>query len=878
MSEPSNHHRPPQWVERLLQRFGDPRTLEEVVGDLQELFPYWVEKAGPRAARRRYLWTVLRLLRPFARRRGSQVNLSSSIIPTVMLRNYFKVTLRLFAKNKVHLLINTLGLGIALACCMVAYLLFAYNMEFDRFHTPKKVARIFKIHTHSVSKSGEIMETIDAPLPLGPASSTEIAGIERYTRFARGSGFVTKERIGFREYLAFADSTFFEMFDFPLLAGDYKYFKDKSAIYLSEELAQKLLGTVEDPIGQMLTLSFQNEKEILVTVGGILDKIPENSTFVYNALLRFEHYLDIHDLAPDDWSDWRNPSTFLELAATESAPIVSDQLDRYLDIRNKVRQDMEVKDFQLEPFHAVFTGDEVNSGSVNIRNESAILVIFGSIAIMILLIACFNLTNTSIVMSTKRLKEIGIRKAVGAARRQIVGQFLSETLIIMAFSVIAGFIMAVLVIIPEFDAMFDFGYGFADLNGFNLFISLILILVAASLVAGVYPALFNSRLNPVNLVKGNLRIKGTNWMTRSLTAAQFALTVIFLIAGVLFFRNINFQENLWLGYEKDRLLLIDLPGESSFNILKNEINTYPKIVNVAGSYSHLNYTSWQSPVEIESQIFDIRIMGIGENYLKTVGLNVVQGSDLSASNGLEAENTVVVNKAFLERTALEDPFNQTFMLEGRRRRIVGIVENHWDNLQRSKEYEPFIFYRIKPEQYNCMVVNTEASDLTSTFHYLKKTWSKLFPNRPFDGRYQDEIVFGNSRTVNGNLGKMFLFLTILGTFLSIAGIFSLASLNINRKTKEIGIRKVLGATKGSIVALMNREFIIILLVAATIGSLGGFFLTDTLLSFLYKHHIPVGWLPVVLCAVFIFGMGYLTTSGSILRAAGANPIDALRNE
>ena len=426
--------------------------------------------------------------------------------------------------------------------------------------------------------------------------------------------------------------------------------------------------------------------------------------------------------------------------------------------------------------------------------------------------------------------------------------------------------------------MFDFGFGIADLNGFNLFITLIGLTIAASLMAGTYPALFNSRLNPVALVKGTVRIKGTNWMTRVLTSGQFALTVIFLIAGVLFFQNIQFQDKINLGYDKDRLVVVELSNAKNFPILKNEISSNPKITSIAGSHSHVSHVSWQAPIETRDEVFDTRVMAIGDNYFSTVGLNILQGSDLTMTNDSEAEATVVVNQAFVERTGMKDPLHKTIMLEEKKRRIVGVVQNHQDDLQRAEEMEPFVFHPIEPERYQFLIVNTPAAELTSVYQYLEKASRKLFPNEPFNALYQDDIVYANIRLVNRNLGKIFLFLTILGTIMSIAGIFSLASLNITRKTKEIGVRKVLGASKGHIVALMNREFVIILSVAAVLGSAGGFWLVDTLLSFLYKHHVQVGWFPVVLCAVFIFGAGYLTTSGSILQAAGANPVDALRSE
>ncbi len=865
----------PRRADRFLAWFCAPNLLEEVQGDLYESFMQNIEEVGEKRARRRYALDVLRFFN-YSTIKGDRK--WKPFKPHFsMFKHYFKISFRLFAKNKIYILINTLGLGIALSCCITAYLIFAYNLEFDHFHKPEKVSRIFKIHSLVQTKTGNLEESISAPAPLAPEAALNIAGIDRYARFIRESGFVQNGETGFREDVGFADGAFLEMFDFPLLHGSSRRFKDKYSIFLSSELARKMFKDT-DPTGAVLTLHFQNEKEIPVTVGGVFDKIPDNTTFFYDVLMRFENYLDIHELKPDNWSDWRDPSTFVELTDPNSASRISDQLGKYMAVRNEAKQDVEVKAYRLEPFHSKFYKRKIRHAYVNMRIPIAPLIVFGCMAAMILLIACFNLTNTSIAMSTKRIKEIGIRKTVGAARSQIISQFLSETGIIMAASIIIGLIMAKVFIVPEFSAMLDFGFEMADLNEINLFITLIVILIAASLLAGIYPALFNSRLHPVELVKGSVKIKGTNWLTRILTSSQFALTVIFLIAGVLFFQNIQFQEKIGFGYDKDRLIVINIPGEKTFNILENGIKSNPKIQEAAGSHSHVGYISWQSPVEVEGQDYDIRIMGIGENYFKTVGLNIVKGTDLNPGNDSDLGSRVIVNQAFLDRTSLKDPLNRTVTMAGQKRRIVGIVEDHFDNFHRSSEIEPFLFYMVEPKQYQVMVINAQAGDLAATFNYLEDTWRELFPHLSFNGRFQDEILLGGSRQTNVSLGKIFLFLTILGTLMSIAGIFSLASLNIARRTKEIGVRKVLGATKGSIVTLINREFVIILSAAAILGALGGFFLTDVLLSVIYENHIAVNFLPAVLCAMLIFGAGFITTTGSILKAAGANPVETLRSE
>lgn len=318
-----------------------------------------------------------------------------------MIKNYFLVALRALRKNKSYVIINTFGLGIALACCIAAYLILAFNIEFDDFHSDKKVERIFTVHTKIQEKDGKITINNNAPMALPVIAAPQISGIERYTRFVRDGGYMRYGDKAFSEGIAFADSTFFDMFEYPLLSGDHKFFKDKYSIFLSEELAKKYFGD-EEAVGKMLTLNFANEIEIEVIVGGVLKKVPINNTFDFRALMRIENLQDIYKLAVDNWGDWRDPSTYFEITSIHNAASISKQFDPYVPIRNEAKKDAHVLGYQLEPFKAYFTRDDIGWSYANLRMDALPLIVFSAMAGLILLIACFNLTNTSIAMTAKR--------------------------------------------------------------------------------------------------------------------------------------------------------------------------------------------------------------------------------------------------------------------------------------------------------------------------------------------------------------------------------------------------------------------------------------------------------------------------------------------
>jgi putative ABC transport system permease protein len=795
-----------------------------------------------------------------------------------MLKSYFKIAYRSLLKNKSYVMINTMGLGVALACCITAYLLLAYNIEFDNFHKDGKVSSIFKIHTLIKEKDGKTTQRITAPMPMGPAIAEELSGIEKFTRYIYNGGYMRYGDTSFGEGLAFADSTFFEMFDFPLISGSTHNFKDKYSVFLNKEMATKYFAK-EDPIGKTMILNFPNEKEISVTVGGVLAKIPDNNSFTFNALLRIEHYIDIHALKPEGWENWQQPSTFVSLTSPGQADQINKQFTPYVKLSNEKKPDMVVEQYRLEHFKAAgFNQDNINSSYVSLRISKIPLIVFSSMAMLILLIACFNLTNTSIAMTTKRLKEVGVRKTVGAARSQIISQFLFETIITIVLALMTGVLMAQL-IVPAFTEMWQITYGMRDLSGLNLFITLVLLVFLTALLAGIYPALFNSKFKPVALLKGAVSINGTNGLTRSLVSVQFALSIIMLIAGVVFIQNTKFQENINFGYDKDMVVTVGVQSEAEFKNMKDRISANPKIKNISVSDHQVGWSTYTSPVKVDTAEYESRHSGVGKYYFETMGFKLAEGRVFDPENATEIEEMVMVNKAFLKKAGIEkNPIDKVIEVHSKKRRICGVLENHIENLHNSKEPEPFVFYPSIPTAYKMLLVRVEPSDRAEIQKYLEKNWKELHPTKPFDSHFQDDILLQGSKKTNSNLKTIFLFLTFLGGLLSACGIFSLASLNVARRTKEIGIRKALGATANHIVALINKEFVIILVIAMALGAAGGYYATDWLLSEIYAYHVAVGAIPVVACALSIFFIGISATSTTILKAAKTNPVNTLRNE
>lgn len=521
----------------------------------------------------------------------------------------------------------------------------------------------------------------------------------------------------------------------------------------------------------------------------------------------------------------------------------------------------------------------MDGGNTNLRSRKAVLIMFSSMAGLILLIACFNLTNTTMAMTARRLKEIGVRKAMGAFRKQIIYQFLVETTCTIILSLGVGLLIAQW-IVPAFSAMWNVPFTLGDLDGLNLFGTIICLVLLASLLAGIYPALFNSKFKPISLLKGEVKIKGTNGLTRTLVTLQFALSVVVLAGGVVFTQNAKFQDAFDFGYDKEMLMTVDIQGEKELEALQNILRSNPKILSLSAGEHSIGQSQPDNhrPVLVGSAEYSVQIAGIGENYFQTMGLKLIQGRYLNIDNASDREEAVIVNQAFVDQVNMKDPVDKTITVNQKKYHIVGVIKNHVDDVFITDTPAPFVFYMANPDDYNMMMVKADVNNLASVRKYVEDVWKKMFPSKPFESQYQQDIVLADAQMVTGGFKKIFIFLTILGAVLSVSGIFSLAALNVARRTKEIGVRKVLGASLTHVVAIINKEFVIILLLAALAGSAGGYFATQSLLGAFNMIHVTVDAITLLCCGLALFGLGVITTSLTILNAASASPVDTLRSE
>jgi len=793
-----------------------------------------------------------------------------------MLKNYFKVAIRHLWKNKIYVLINTTGLGIAMACCMTAYLLIAYNIEFDDYFKREQIQHVVKVLHHFETSTGEKDQELVCPIVMAPLAAQEISGIEDFTRFLNDDAILSYGENAFHENIRFADPSFFKMFTLDLVSGTPKNFEDRQSIFLSKQLATKYFDD-KDPVGETITVEL-NGKKYEAVIGGVFGRLPLNISFNIYALMRTEAYLDAYSIEQDRWdAGQHSASTLFKLSDLDQRGRIGEQMAKYVNLSNIQKKDSRTVSFELVPFTTPVINGEVSRSNLRLPIPPVALIIFSTLGFIILLIACFNLTNTTMALTGKRLKEIGVRKVVGSGRSQIATQFLLEMIITISMAIVAGVLMAQ-IIVPKFAEMWQLQYGLGDLDGLNLIIALVILLFCAALLAGLYPALFNSKLSPIALFKGGQYANGTTPLTRAMLVVQFSLSVIVFIAGVVFTQNASYQKNISLGYDKENIVTVSVKGEQEYDRLKNHIERNPKIERITGARNHIGpFSAYHKTVKIYTAIFKTNVYEVGANYFKTVGLAIKSGRDFTEGSQMDYEFAAIIDENFAANHDLRNPTDAEIWYEDRRYRVIGVVTNHLSGLKQHDDSEHF-YTLSPPSKYNVMVLRTNPGDRNNVLNSIEKEWKKTFPGRPFQSSIQEDLVYEEAGSYNDNLTQILLFLTVLGCVLSVSGIFALASLNIQRRTKEIGVRKVLGASVTSIIKLLNKEFAFVLGLAALLGGIGGYFLTIALMNSLYAQHIDVAFFTVSVCGLTIFVIGLSTTSGTIFKTAVTNPTETLRSE
>jgi putative ABC transport system permease protein len=810
-----------------------------------------------------------------------------------MLKHFIKITFRNLAKQKGLATINILGLSIGLACFCL-FLLYAVNeFNYDRFHT--KGDDIYRVYRWRETL-GERPPGGDSylPMPLGPAIKNDLADVENSVRMQDGwaANFIKVNGNMDRMEIKFADPEFFDVFSFKLKYGNPKTaLSQLKSLVLSEETADKLFGK-ENPIGKTVEAKIGDEFEPFI-VSGVAENIPSNSSIRFNILANFQ-YLYTSKYGKKNVDSWRSSSyqTYVKL---KTGSKLASQPDRLLAFRKKYYPDEEEElrkrgdwkgigapvKYRLQPLLSMHTDTRI-SGPIE-PVEAKNIWILVSIAAGVLLIACINFTTLAIGRSAGRAKEVGVRKVIGSRKKDLVSQFLMEALFLSLFSMVIGLLLAKL-LLPFFNELSGTDLKFSFIQFPELIWLIVGLVLVVGLLAGSYPALILSRFNPIEVLKSKLRLGGSNFFTKSLVTLQFILSAGLIISTVIILQQLKYMRSKNPGFNKENVVVVDADGTKSkklYPLFKQALASHPEISGIAGSELGLGEgTGWSKQgFDYQGQHKEVFEYFIDNDYIDLMKIELLRGRNFDAKIASDTINSVIINEAMVNDFGwtLDNAVGQQLIgySENLTPVVVGVVKN-FNFLPLREDVDPQLFHQFADYAPYKYFVRIKAGDPSKAIAAMNTEWKKVVPDLPFRYTFLDENINrfykGEERWGNiiGWAGGVSIFLASLG----LLGLAALAAIN---RTKEIGIRKVLGASVSSIVGLLSKDFLKLVIIALVIAApVAWYFMNEWLQDFAYRINISA-WV-FIITSIAAVSVALLTVSIQAIKTAIKNPVKSLRTE
>lgn len=793
-----------------------------------------------------------------------------------MFRNFFKIALRNLWKHKVFSFINILGLTVGMTACFLIFMYVRFELSYDAFHS--KADRIYRV-VADLKTPSDLIHTSGPAWAVPPNIKRDFPEVEQFVRVSGNSFLIRRGDLKFQEEKsAYADSSFFKVFDFKLLKGDPNTaLSAPLSIVLTEDAVKKYFGK-EDPMGQ--TLLFTGEG-LSAKVTGVLQNMPENSQIEADMLVSMSTLTKNFNPGLDEqWSNYGSSAYVLLKPGTNPESLVK-KFPAFLEKRNgeEMKQIQMYPTLQLERLREVYlysTRDGQKTGNINN------VYIFSIIAVFILVIACINFVNLTTARSAERAKEVGIRKVVGALKGQLASQFVGESVIICLFAFVLTFISTWL-LTPLFNQL----AGKTIIDGLSAQMSYTLVLLAAAagigLIAGFYPALVLSSFQPITVLKGRFSTgtKG-NFLRKGLVVIQFSISIALIIGTLIVYRQMNYMRSQKLGFDKDHMLVVETNGDPAKDAFKQSLLGMPAVKSAALSSSVPGSGNPGAYSEIENKKGDLQIANldlyfVDFDYIPHYKMEMVAGRPFSRDFITDTTQAMVLNERAVKLFGYSSPqeaVGRKFKQWGREGKIIGVVKDfHFRSLQ--EEIKP-LSMRIEPGGCNLVSINVAGTNLPSTLAAIESKWKIAVPNRPFTYFFLDEF-FDRQYRAEVRFGNLFLYFAILAIFISCLGLLGLASYSTFQRTREIGIRKVMGASVSGIVHLLSKEFMLLLIVAFFIASpLAWYVMNSWLQDFSYR--LPISWWIFLVAGVIAIIVALLTVSFQAIKAAVANPVNSLRTE
>lgn len=763
-----------------------------------------------------------------------------------------------------------------LACCMLIFLYTKDEVSFDRFHEKKD--NLYQLTCKEIDNQGKEQNFGIAAMVQGPSFKHEIPEIEACVRVQDNNYIVKKGNETFYEDALWVDDNFFSVFSFTLIKGNPKtVLSDIHSIVLTEEMAEKYFGKT-DPIGKILSIEIHDNFEDFV-VTGIAKKSPQNSSIKFKILLSFNY----HEAKSRDehWLNLGYPTYFVlnpkaNIKAVEAkmAKVFAFRAGKEIKEERKKGYNATMV-YGIQPFLAMHLNPKIS----NTREASNPIYsyILSGIALFILLIACINFVNLTVAQSLRRSKEIGIRKVVGGQRNQLILQFLGESFILCFIAFALAFMLAELAL-PIFNNWINKQLSLSYLFDFQLVIISIILFLTTVFAAGFYPALVLSGFDPVKTLYNRFRFGGRNYLSKGLVVLQFSLATFMIITTFFIYKQFDYLTHKSLGYNDKNLLVVSVGQDNNrklMQVFKNEFAKISGIQNVAMRQNGF----WGTNSKANGRDIPVTFEHVEENYLPTLQIPIVEGRNFSKDFPADSTNSVLVNESYVKEAGWKDSgVGKTvdfFNGQNTKLRIVGVVKDyHYGSLK--EQIKPQLFTAQPGMAYGRFLMRINPKNIPKTLRAIEKIYHTLVPYRPFRYDFMDDLNFKNYES-EAKWKQIIAFGAILMIFISCIGLFGLTTLSIQQRTKEIGIRKVLGASVFQISSLVTKNFVFLVIIAFLIAIPLAWFTTNKWLeNFAYK--IDISWKVFALAAFMTFIIALLTVGYQAIKAAVANPVKSLRTE
>lgn len=869
---------PPQWPAKLLRLFADPVTAEEIEGDLLELHACWLKAGSRTRADRRYICNILKLIRPFAKHRQQADFHKPQPLSAAMIRNHFTIAFRNLFKSKGYSFINVSGLAVGMCCATLIFLMVLHETSYDLHQS--RIGQLYRVETENIQENHTYPGTYTG---MANALRTDMPQAERVVPILKVSGTVAAANKLFKETVVFADVNLFETFDYQWISGrPVNAFSQPNTVVLTRKYAEKYFGGT-DVVGK--TIRLDNKQDL--TVAGVLEDYPSTTSFPFDILISFPTIKNVNpDYDLNRWNGWNDNFQVFVLLQKGMSP---EQLTgRFTGIvRKYIGNDQAAhKRFKINHLSNIHYAGNLGGRSANV----SMLKTLSLIGLLVLLIACFNFINLSTAQAFKRAKEVGIRKAIGSNRKLLVYQFLTEAGLItllaalfsVALSLIALPVMANALAIPLTIAEL-----FTWQNG--LFSGVLLILT--TLLAGVYPAMRLSGMAPIWGLKTNLIKPANQWfsMRQGLVVVQFTVSLVLISCAMLINRQLDFFRKADLGFNKSAIITVGLPDNKpeKLQMLRQELLRSPQIRDASFSFNSASAESnWMQGMEYRKgpEVIQVKtqMKMADSHYLNTYGIKLLVGEPLSDSDTTDFK--VLVNEIFLGRIGIERPAQaigeRLYFGEGNEfATIKGVVKNFNVNSLHQK-IDPTIIQLVPNKYYQAGLKlqdeHPSAESVQAALAHIEKTWTAAFPDQLFEYSFLDETL-AQAYKAETRTASLIETATFLAVLIACMGLFGQATFTAEQRTKEIGVRKVMGASVRSIVSLLSKDFLKLVMIAFLVASPIAWYAMRLWLQN-FEFHIQIAWWIFVASGVLMVLIALLTVSFQSVRAARLDPAKSLRVE